>query len=290
MKKVLSFDIGGTKIAYAVIAENGEIISEINKIETPATSVEICEFFKQTIKQKYNDFDGVAFSSAGAVNNEGTAITSFVGNLPPEYNKTDFKSLTDKPILVENDANSMAWAEYSLGAAQGSHNAIVVAIGTGIGSGIIVDGKLLKGKSGAAGEMHFPVDTGHKRRCQGCGMYDCFESFASGTGLKVSAQKVWGPDATTYTVIEGKKQGNAEALRVFEDWQDYLVRGMIMLGNIFDPEKIVLSGSMAQFVEYDKVEKAVNDAILTQPLQICPAHFANNAGMIGAGLLLLGKL
>ena len=63
-----------------------------------------------------------------------------------------------------------------------------------------------------------------------------------------------------------------------------------MLGNVFDPEKIVLSGSLAQFVEYEKVEKAINEAILTQPLQVCPAKFENNAGMLGAGLLLLEKL
>jgi len=290
MKKVLSFDIGGTKIAYSVIDEQGVFIKDVVKVSTPDNAEGIKNLFIKVIKENYNDIDGVSFSTAGAVNNEGTRITSFTGNLPEGYNQTDFSSLTDKPVLVENDANSAAWAEYTCGAAQGSKNVIVLAIGTGVGSGIIINGSLLKGKSGAAGEMHFPIDSGHKRQCKGCGQYDCFESFASGTGLMVSAQKVMGANATTYDVISGCQKADAAALQVFADWQNYLIKGMIMLGNVFDPEKIVLSGSMAQFIEYEKVEKAVNSSILTQPLKICPAKFENNAGMLGAAMLLLGKL
>lgn len=290
MKKVLSFDIGGTKIAYAVIDEKGQFACEVTKVSTPDTAAGIREFFVNTIKEHYTDIDGVAFSTAGAVNHEGTRITSFTGNLPKGYNETDFVKLTDKPILVENDANSAAWAEYKLGAAKGCRDAVVLAIGTGVGSGIIVNGKLLKGKSGAAGEMHFPIDSGHKRICRGCGQPDCFESFASGTGLAMSAQAVMGENATTYDVIAGKNKGDSLAVKVFCEWQNYLTKGMIMLGNVFDPEKIVLSGSLAQFVEYEKVEKTINEAILTQPLQVCPAKFENNAGMLGAGLLLLEKL
>ncbi len=290
MKKVLSFDIGGTKIAYSIIDEQCNFTKDIVKVPTPDNAEDIKNLFINVINDNYEDIDGVSFSTAGAVNHEGTRITSFTGNLPAGYNQTNFSSLTDKPVLVENDANSAAWAEYICGAAKGCHNVVVLAIGTGIGSGIIVNGRLLKGKSGAAGEMHFPVDSGHKRLCKGCGQYDCFESFASGTGLKVSAQKVMGENTTTYDVIAGCKDGNATALKVFNDWQNYLIKGMIMLGNVFDPEKIILSGSMAQFVEYDKVEKVVNTSILTQPLQVCPAKFENNAGMIGSAMLLFEKL
>ena len=289
MKKVLSFDIGGTKIAAAVIGEDGSFQGNINKYPTPDTADGIVSLFRSVI-ENCADIDGVAFSTAGAVNMEGTHITSFVGNLPRGYNNTDFCALTNKPVLVENDANCAGWAEYVLGAAKGCDNSIILTIGTGVGSGIIVNGKLLKGKSGAAGEMHFPIDSGHKRKCKGCGMYDCFESFASGTGLGLFAQASMGEKATTYDVIELKKQGDSTAIKVFNEWQSYLTKGMIMLGNIFDPQIIVLSGSMAEFIEYDKATKEVNSAILTQPLQVVPAHFANNAGMIGAAMLLHKKL
>ena len=290
MKKVLSFDIGGTKIASALIGEDGSFQSEVLRNPTPKSAAEISDLFKKIIGENYSDIAGVAFSTAGAVNMEGTKITSFVGNLPLDYNKTDFVALTDKPVLVENDANSAGWAEYALGAAKGCDNSVILTIGTGVGSGIIVDGKLLKGKSGAAGEMHFPIDSGKKRKCKGCGMYDCFESFASGTGLGLFAKEIMGETATTYDVINLKKQGDAKAMQTFSVWQDYLTKGMIMLGNIFDPQVIVLSGSMAQFIEYEDVTKAINSAILTQPLEVKPAQFANDSGMLGAAMLLHQKI
>lgn len=290
MKKVLSFDVGGTKIAAALVGEDGNFQGDIMHYSTPADAQGIVKLFQEVINQNYDSIDGVAFATAGAVNMEGTHITSFVGNLPSGYNNTDFTSLTDKPVLVENDANSAGWAEYALGAAKGCDDAVILTIGTGVGSGIIVKGKLLKGKSGAAGEMHFPIDSGHKRKCKGCGMYDCFESFASGTGLGLFAQAAMGEKATTYDVIAGKKQGDSTAIKVFDEWQNYLIKGMIMLGNVFDPQVIVLSGSMAQFIEYDKVTSAINSAILTQKLRVIPARFANDAGMIGAAMLLHEKL
>ncbi len=290
MKKVLSFDIGGTKIAYSIINEKGEFLNEVIKVSTPKTSSGIYDLLKTTVKGLEEEIAGVAIATAGAVNGQGTAITSHVGNLPEGYNKTDFMSLTAKPVLVENDANSAAWAEYSIGAAQGCNNAIILTLGTGVGSGIIVDGKLLKGKSGAAGEMHFPIDSGHKRVCGGCGMFDCFESFASGTGLNTNAREYMGADATSYDVIRGLKEGNHQARAAFDKWQGYLAKGLIMLANIFDPEVIVLSGSMAKFVEYDKINAEVNSQILTQPFKLKEAAFENNAGMIGAALLLIERL
>ena len=289
MKKVLAFDIGGTKIAYAVVNEKGEFTSEIVKVSTPKTSKAIFDLLKDIISGFEDKIDGVSIATAGAVNHEGTKITSHVGNLPQGYNQTNFLALTNKPVLVENDANSAGWAEVALGAAKGCQNAVVLTLGTGVGSGIIVNGALLKGKSGAAGEMHFPIDSGHKRKCT-CGLYDCFESFSSGTALTASAKEYMGKTADSYAVIEGLKKGDKKARAAFDEWQDYLSKGLIMLGNVFDPEVIVLSGSMAEFVECEKIQDHVNAQILTQPFVLKKAKFKNDAGMIGAALLLCKKL
>lgn len=289
MTQILAFDIGGTKIAYSLINEKGLFSGEIIKVSTPKTSSGIYDLLKTTVKGLEDEIDGVAIATAGAINNAGTAITSNVGNLPKGYNKTDFMSLTTKPVLLENDANCAAWAEYAIGAAKGCKDVVVLTLGTGVGAGIIVDGKLLKGKSGAAGEMHFPIDSGHKRQCT-CGLYDCFESYASGTGLNVNAREYMGENATSYDVIRGLAEGNHQARAAFDQWQNYLTRGLTMLANVFDPEMIVLSGSMAKFVEYDKVNKIVNSQILTQPFILKEAVFENNAGMIGAALLLSAKI
>ena len=98
------------------------------------------------------------------------------------------------------------------------------------------------------------------------------------------------PDATSYDVMRRLKENNQKAKAAFEHWQGCLENALVMVANLFDPEVIVLSGSMAQFVEYDKLNKQANDDILTQPFVLKQAKFENNAGMLGAALLLLERL
>ncbi len=289
MKKVLAFDIGGTKVAYAVIDEIGNFVNEVIKVTTPKTSEGIYELFSDVIKNFENNIDGVSIATAGAINNDNNKIISHVGNLPAGYNQLDFMRLTSKPILLENDANSAAWAEYKLGAAKGTKHAVVLTLGTGVGSGIIVDGKLLKGKSGAAGEMHVRFGFEHKRKCT-CGLWDCLETYVSGNALTTDAQIYMKEDMTSYDVIQGLKDGDVQARVAFDHWQNCLENTLVMMGNLFDPEVIVLSGSMAQFVEYEKLNKQANEDILTRPFILKQAVFENNAGMLGAALLLLEKL
>lgn len=118
----------------------------------------------------------------------------------------DFQNLSTKKVFVENDANAAAWAEHVLGASKGCAHSVMITLGTGVGGGIIIDNKLLKGKSGAAGEMHFKLYRDKRRQCT-CGAYDCFEAYASGTGLRKTAQEMLNnPDVTTYDVIDGVKK------------------------------------------------------------------------------------
>ena len=283
MEKVLAFDIGGTKIAYALIDNEGNFAGEITKVATPDTSEKIYNLLKSTISQYEKDIIGTAIATAGAVDTAGKRIISHVGNLPEGYNAIDFMSLSNKPVLLENDANSAGWAEFAIGSAKGCRNVITLTIGTGVGSGIIVDGKLLKGKSGAAGEMHFPIDSCKQRKCT-CGLEDCFEIYASGTALNLYAKEYMGADATSYDIIE-QKLSNPKAKQAFEEWQEKLLCGLIMLGNIFDPEMIVLSGSLSKFIDYDDLNKRANEQILTQPFVLKEAKFENNAGMLGVAML-----
>ncbi|MBR2921930.1 MAG: ROK family protein [Alphaproteobacteria bacterium] len=287
MEKLLAFDIGGTKIAYALIDKNGNFVTEVTKQATPDSSEKIYDLLKKTISEYEKDIIGTAIATAGAINKEGKKITSHVGNLPEGYNKLDFMSLSNKPVLLENDANSAGWAEFAIGSAKGCQNVITLTIGTGVGSGIIVEGKLLKGKSGAAGEMHFPIDSCKKRKCT-CGIDDCFEIYASGTALNLYAKEYMSENATGYDIIE-QKSTNPKARKAFDEWQGKLLQGLIMLGNIFDPEMIVLSGSLSKFIEYERLNKQANEQILTQPFVLKEAKFENNAGMIGVAMLYFDK-
>ena len=167
-------------------------------------------------------------------------------------------------------------------------NSIMLTLGTGVGGGIILNDRLYKGKSGAAGEMHFKMRTDKHRPCT-CGSHDCFEAYTSGTGLKVTAEEMLNnPNVTTYDVIDGVNAGDEKMKAVFDKWQNDILEGCIGLANIFDPDCIVFSGSMAQFIDVDYLEKATNNEIITQPTKILKATTGNYAGMIGAALLALG--
>lgn len=285
MKKALAFDIGGTKIYSSIIDETGKIVSEIDKFHTPKSIQGILDILKGQIAKLENEVDVIAISTAGAVNNENTAVNGSTGNLVSGYASINFQELSKKRVFLENDANSAAWAEYRIGASKGTNISVMITLGTGVGGGIIVNNKLLKGKSGAAGEMHFKMYPDKRRRCT-CGSWDCFEAYASGTALKVDAEEMLNnPDVTTYDVMEGVKSGDEKMIEIFNRWINDITIGVNGLVNLFDPDCIVLSGSMAQFVDAKKMEQTVNSDIVTSPTSIRIATAGNYSGMIGAALL-----
>lgn len=287
MKKALAIDVGGTKIYNAIINEKGEIISEVEKHSTPKTFEEIKATFKSIIKKYESEVDVIAFSTCGAVNNQNTGIVGSTGNIAKEYPTLDFQSLSTKPVFVENDANCAAWAEYKIGASKDTTVSVMITLGTGVGGGIIINGHLLKGQNGAAGEMHFKMRSDKHRKCT-CGSYDCFEIYTSGTGLKLTAEEMTGnKDITTYDVVEGAQKSDSKMLEILDKWHDDLANGIIGLANLFDPDCVVLSGSMAEFVDTKKVEDEVNSQIVTTPTKIVKAQAGNFSGMIGAALLAL---
>lgn len=286
LKKALAIDVGGTKIYNAIVNEKGEIISEIEKRPTPKTFAEIKAAFEEIINKYERQADVIAFSTCGAVNNSNSGILGSTGNIAREYPSMDFKSLSKKPVFVENDANAAAWAEHIIGASKGMPYSVMLTLGTGVGGGIILDNKLYKGKNGAAGEMHFKMRTDKHRKCT-CGSYDCFEAYASGTGLKRTAEEISGdPDITTYDVIQNKDRPLMK--KILDKWQNDILEGIIGLANIFDPDVIVLSGSMAEFVNIDYIEAEANKQIVTTPFKVVKASAGNYSGMIGAALLALG--
>ena len=285
MKKALAFDIGGTKIYSTVIDEKGEIISEIDKFSTPKTLDGIKDVLKKQVSKYEDKVDLITIATAGAVNNENTAVIGSTGNLVKGYFTLDFQKLSSKKVFVENDANCAAWAEYKIGASRGTAVSVMLTLGTGVGGGIIINNKLLKGKSGAAGEMHFKMYPDKRRKCT-CGSYDCFEIYASGTALKLDAEEALKTqDVTTYDVIDGLKSGDKKMTEIFNRWQNDIIVGIKGLTNLFDPDCVVLSGSMAQFVDIKKIEKEVNEDLVVSPTSIRLATAGNYSGMIGAALL-----
>ena len=287
MKKALAFDIGGTKIYSTLIDETGNILSDIDKFSTPNTLEGIKSVLLTQADKYKNEADVIAIATAGAVNNVNTAVIGSTGNLPDGYNSLDFQSLSSKKVFLENDANAAAWAEYKIGASKGTDISVMLTLGTGVGGGIIIHDKLLKGKSGAAGEMHFKMYTDKRRKCS-CGSWDCFEIYASGTALKIDAQEMLNDsNATSYDVINGVKNNDEKMIAILNRWQDDIIIGLKGLANLFDPDCFVLSGSMAQFTDVNYIEQEVNKDIVTTPTSVRLATAGNYAGMIGVSLLAL---
>jgi glucokinase len=306
---VLAIDIGGTKIS-ACMVEKDKLVSEILKRETPKTTQKILETICELIHEfkKNNEIKIIGIATAGAVNNENSKVIGSTGNLPSDYSKTEWKKILEEKyncfVLLENDANAAAFAERECGAAKEDNNSITITLGTGVGGGIVIDNKLLKGKSGAAAEIgHIVFGINKNRKCT-CGIYNCFESYASGTGFAKTAQQFAKTselfkksfissknpnEITTYDIIEGLNNNDEFCKFIYSRWQEEVICGIISLQNIFDTESIILSGGMAKFIDYDYVNDIVNKSIVTTPVKIKQAAFDNNSGMIGAAALAVHK-
>ncbi|HSA06540.1 MAG TPA: ROK family protein [Candidatus Gastranaerophilales bacterium] len=311
MEKIIGIDIGGTKINFACV-QRENIISEVISCKTPDTAEEILNSLCRGIFDLIEKYDakGIGIATAGTVDLENSKVTGSTGNLPKGYEKLELKKVFTEnfklPVLIENDANAAAFAEFKAGNAKGHLNTLTVTLGTGIGGGIIVDGKLLKGKTGAAAEVgHIPMTYEKLRKCS-CGSWDCWEAYASGTGYAINAKEIAQKippekrqgilknkvisELTTYDVIEGLKNNDFFSIKVHDVWEEYLSMGFASLINIFEPESIVLSGGMAKAVNYEALNSKIKERIVIAETKLIPAQFENNAGIIGAALLLLEKL
>lgn len=302
----IGIDVGGTKISAATV-QNGQIISEIFAYKTPNTSQEILKTILKAIeelkKQYSSKFVGIA--TAGTVNISNSKVTGSTGNLPEDYSNLEFKKEIEEQFglktFVENDANAAAYAEFKNGNAKNDNSTIVITLGTGIGGGIIINGKLLRGKSGAAAEIgHIPINIENKRQCT-CGTWNCWESFASGTGYALNAREMAkglseidlhslfngkkAEELTTYDIIEKLKTNDPFAIKVHEYWEKVVAIGIIALVNIFDPDSIILSGGMAKFVNFEKLSREVEKNTIISKIKLLPAKAENYAGIIGAAML-----
>ena len=290
----LGVDLGGTNIAAGLVGQDLRILRK-GSVPTKAEDPHAIVADMATLCRRLADEEGiplqeiayVGIASPGIADREAGEMI-YANNIPFRHFPLAgllADALGVRRVFLENDANCAAWAEYKLGASKGCLHSIMLTLGTGVGGGIIINDRLLKGKSGAAGEMHFKMYPDKRRKCT-CGSWDCFESYASGTALKWDAEEALNnPDVTTYDVIDGVKKGDSKMIEIFERWQRDIAIGIMGLANLFDPDCVVLSGSMAQFVDIKKIEDEVNKDIVTAPTSVRLATAGNYSGMIGAVML-----
>ncbi|MDY5155079.1 ROK family glucokinase [Actinotignum urinale] len=305
----IGVDVGGTKVAAAIVDSNGKIIDHVRRPSPQASS----DALQATIIDCINALSGyniasIGIGAAGYISADRSTVI-YGTNLPwrNEPLGERIAQATGLPVVVENDANSAAWAEYRFGTAQGSVSPLVVTIGTGVGGGIIIDGKLLRGTFGFGGEIgHIHMDDAGPL-C-GCGQHGCWEVCGSGSALVRFAREranaypekahrlrelSGGGEIQGLAVTQAAQEGDPLALNVFAELGHWNARGIASMITLFDPDVIVLSGGVCEAgsLVIDPINRELSSLLPAGSYRGVPpirvASLGNNAGIIGAADLSL---
>ena len=307
MSLTIGVDVGGTKVAAGAVDDQGRIVEKL-RLSTPSASPEqtaavIADAAADLLSR--HKATSVGVGAAGFVN-ESAGTVAFAPNLAwrKEPLRAKVEGMIGLPVVVENDGNASAWAEVKFGAARGHAHVVFISVGTGIGAGFILDGRLYRGRWGMAAEPgHFRV-VPDGRLC-GCGNRGCWEQYASGNALTTEArdfarrspsgatrllQLAGGdPDAIGGAqVTQAALEGDPAALRCFSIVGTWLGQGLADLAAILDPECIVVGGGVSEAGELLLVparavfERALTGAGYRPQVEIAKAALGPDAGIVGA--------
>lgn len=312
---IVGVDLGGTNIVVGAMTEDGArqyaMHSEPTRADDGADGVitRMARMVETTIDATMREtsaprsaFRGVGIGAPGPLDRDRGVVL-----LTPNLGWRDvplrdrMAELTGLPATLDNDANCATYGEFWIGAARGARNVVGMTIGTGIGGGLILDGKLYHGSSDMAGEIgHTTIDqTG--RRC-GCGNYGCLEAYASGPAIAERAREALAFDQASLlpelvsgdltrisaqTVYEAAGKGDAVALEVVRDTARFLGTGIANLLNIFNPDVVVIAGGVTQAGEAlfaplraEVRRRAFKPAV--DAVRIVPGELPGTAGVVGA--------
>lgn len=301
---VFAVDLGGTHLRIGLVDDAGKIHKQFKR-QTPKDDSH--EAIVRALAEVAEEWRGDCRISAasvmvpGAVNAEQSIVLQ-APNLPSLINLPFRDVLQERlgwPVVLENDANAAAIGEMWLGAARGCRDVVSVTLGTGVGGGIVLDGKLWRGAHGAAGEIgHATVDPFGGLKCL-CGNTGCLELFASATAIARMAREglsrfpestLRGGEITAEKVYSAGSAGDELALAVFQKAGMYLGVGLSNLMSLIDPEMIVISGGVVngwdlfQASMYREVSERVFRST-AQQVKIARAECGDNAGLLGAARL-----
>ena len=309
MKYCFGVDIGGTTVKLGLFTTDGEIVDkwEIKtRTENQGEAVlpDIAEALNEKLEEKKigrDEVEGIGVGVPAPVNTEG--VVQNTANLGWGYKevKREMEELSGMRAEIGNDANVAALGEMWLGAGKGRKNIIMVTLGTGVGGGIIIDGKPLVGAHGAGGEIgHLCVNYEETDHC-GCGNTGCLEQYASATGITRLANirlakddtssVLRGQEVSAKTVFDAVKAEDAVAKEIAEEFGKYLGHAMANLAAVADPSAIVIGGGVSKagevLIEY--VEKNFKERAFfaNKDTEFVLATLGNDAGICGAAKLIL---
>lgn len=300
----IGVDIGGTKVAAGVVDENGTIIENALR-PTPASrpdlvAATVADVVKELAKGR--EIEAVGVGAAGFVD-ETRSIVRFAPNLAwrEEPLQKKITELIGLPVIVENDANAMAWAEARFGAGRGESHIVCITVGTGIGGGIVIDGQLYRGRWGMGAELGHMQVVPEGRLC-GCGNLGCWEQYASGNALVRETREIVADQPERAAILlglsggtiegeevtEAARRGDEASLAAFTAMADWLAQGMADLAAVLDPGRFILGGGVSRAADLflDRTRETF-ERVLTgrghRPVaEIKLAELGASAGLVGA--------
>ena len=312
MRYCIGVDLGGTNIAVGLIDLDGKVILHKKSVKTRAPRP--CEEISSDIKDvclelcrmediSLSSVEWIGVATPGIVRN-GVVIDAFNLGWSNEPFGEIVSRITGRPTYVANDANAAAYAEAKWGCGAGEDSLIAVTLGTGIGGGIILDGKIWEGFNGFAAELGHMVIAVDGRHCA-CGLRGCFEAYCSATALVHETRRMMKlyPDSLMWDVVKGditridgrtaftaNAKGDFAAHQVIDDFVNYLAIGIANIINIFQPSVVCVGGGISgQGEELMRPlrERLKYTSFGTKDMRtrVEAAVYKNDAGIIGAGLL-----
>ncbi len=248
----VGIDIGGTKITLGVFdAATKQLIKSeklyIKDIESIVVTLKQTVFrIINDLGGKYSDIESVGIGIPGTVSSDGKKILKApnISKLTENF-VVELEKELSLPITMIQDSRAAAWGEYLCGGGQGYSCVICVTLGTGIGTGMVIDGKIYSGALGAAGELgHLPV-VENGRKC-GCGRHGCVEKYSAGGGLDITARELLGDSKTAADLFDAVKLGNKDAKKVLEEAVIILGRALTSIINLISPDCLLFSGGLSE--------------------------------------------
>lgn len=308
----IGIDIGGMSIKGAAVDSNGRVYEKFSmpfiKGEPGEETIrKLADIVKEYIAANglENKIAGIGLGSPGTLDVKN-CIVNYANNLGWEnlHVADIFHEVLPYPVRLTNDANAATLGEAKFGAGKSYQNIIMLTLGTGVGGGIIIDGKLYEGNEGKGAELGHSVIVVDGEQCT-CGRKGCLETYASATALIRETKKamhtnrkslMWKicPDIDLVSgkvPFEAAKQGDKVAIDVLDNYIKYLGEGILNFCNIFRPNVVVLSGGIANAGDYlfDRVNKYIADRNygykMTPEVKVVPAELGYDSGKIGAAAL-----
>ena len=309
----IGVDLGGTNIAAAIVDESGVIKKTVSiPTETKGGHASVIQGIISACAELLKDTDespkSIGIGVPGAVRDD-IGMVVFTPNLPLKhvYMAKEISERFGCPVRLGNDANCAALGEVVAGSAKGMKNVTMITLGTGLGGGFIIDGKLHTGLSGSAGELGHMVIFSGGRDC-GCGRKGCWESYASATGLKITATQfledrkdslIWELCSGNLEKLNGRiifdayRKADPVAVLIVNQYISHLAVGIVNIINLLEPELLCVGGGISD--AWDCIEEPLKAAVDserfarfsdgTAEMKIAKAELGNDAGIIGAAML-----